>query len=51
MAISPSVPSEPTISLGRSKPATFFTTLPPPRAAVPSARTMEMPMIRSRTLP
>ena len=47
----PSVPSEPTISFGRSKPATFLTTLPPPRASVPSARTSEMPMMRSRTDP
>ena len=49
--ISPSVPSEPTKRRGRSKPATFFTTLPPPLATTPSARTMERPMMRSRAVP
>ena len=47
----PSVPSEPHATFGRSKPATFFTTLPPPRATSPSARTSVTPMIRSRTAP
>ena len=51
VVMSPSVPSDPTKRRGRSKPATFFTTLPPPRAAIPSARTMETPMIRSRAVP
>ena len=36
---SPSVPSEPTISLGRSNPETFFTVGPPPRTTLPSALT------------
>ena len=51
VAIIPRVPSEPTISFGRSKPATFLTTLPPPCASRPSERTSEIPMIRSRTDP
>ncbi len=50
-ARSPSVPSEPQRRRGRSKPATFFTTLPPPCATTPSARTSVTPMTRSRTGP
>ena len=38
-AMSPSVPSEPTMSLGRLKPLTFFTTGPPPVTISPSADT------------
>ena len=45
------VPSDPVNSLGRSNPATFLTTLPPARACVPSARTKETPMMRSRAEP
>src|SRR5581483_4110154 len=51
VAMNASVPYEPHISLGRSNPATVFTTFPPPFARVPAARTTEIPMIRSRTLP
>ncbi len=38
-ASSPSVPSEPTINLGRSKPVTFLTVGPPPLTIRPSADT------------
>ena len=51
VAMNASVPREPHMSFGRSKPATVFTTLPPPFARVPSARTTEIPMIKSRTDP
>ena len=50
-ATRPSVPREPHRRRGRSKPATFFTTLPPPWAMTPSARTSVTPMTRSRTAP
>ena len=51
VAMKARVPQEPHISLGRSNPATVFTTLPPPLARMPSARTTLTPMIRSRTEP
>ena len=51
VATRPSVPSDPTIIFGRSKPATFLTTFPPPFAGTPSARTRETPMMRSRRDP
>ena len=51
VAMRPSVPREPTIIFGRSKPATFFTTLPPPLATAPSARTSVTPRTRSRSVP
>ena len=38
-------------SLPRSYPATFLTTLPPDLATTPSARTIVVPMTRSRTAP
>ena len=46
-----SVPNEPTSSLATSKPATFFTTLPPLRPMVPSERTKLAPITRSRGVP
>src|SRR5712692_2250947 len=49
--MTPSVPSEPAASFGRSYPATFFTTLPPLLASVPSASASVTPMIRSRSAP
>ena len=47
----PKVPNEPVASLGRSYPATFFTTFPPLLARVPSGKASVMPMIRSRKDP
>ena len=47
LTMPPSVPSDPTMSLGTSKPATFFTTFPPLRARTPSARTISTPTMRS----
>jgi len=47
----PACRANPTSSRGRSKPATFFTTLPPRAASTPSARTRETPMMRSRADP
>src|SRR5687768_6530300 len=47
----PRVPNDPTSSLFRSYPATFFTTRPPARAIVPSASAVVLPMRRSRTVP
>src|SRR5712692_6703353 len=50
-AMTPSVPSDPAASFGKSYPATFFTTLPPLRAKVPSAKASVTPMMRSRKEP
>src|SRR6202040_2689324 len=47
----PSVPSAPVASFGKSYPATFFTTLPPLEARVPSGKAIVTPMIRSRSAP
>src|SRR2546425_612539 len=47
----PSVPSEPTKSLHMSYPATFLTTFPPALIGSPLARTIFIPMTRSRTPP
>ena len=49
--ITPSVPSAPTWSFGRSYPATFLTTRPPPATSAPSAPTTRMPIRRSRARP
>src|ERR1700722_6496003 len=49
--ITPSVPSAPVTSFGRSYPATFFTTLPPLEANVPSGSAIVTPIIRSRNAP
>ncbi len=50
-AMNASRPREPQTSLPRSYPATFFTTLPPAFAIVPSASTSVTPSTRSRTEP
>ena len=50
-AIAASVPKEPIISLAISRPATFFTTMPPLEISFPSSVTKVMPMIMSRAVP
>jgi hypothetical protein len=49
--ITPSVPHEPVMSLVRSKPATFFTTRPPPRTTLPVPLTNSTPSVTSRGEP
>src|SRR5262245_50134646 len=50
-AMNASRPSDPQTSRARSYPATFFTTLPPALAIVPSPRTRVAPRTRSRGAP
>ena len=49
--ITPRRPIEPTISFGRSKPAAFLTTLPPPVISRPAESTKRTPITKSRTPP
>jgi hypothetical protein len=51
LTITPSRPMEPTISLGRSNPAAFLTTFPPPVISRPVPSTNCTPMMKSRTPP
>ena len=49
--MTPHIPRLPTISLGRSNPAAFLTTLPPPRMTRPRPSIMRTSMTKSRTPP
>src|SRR5262249_104098 len=49
--MTPSVPHDPVRSRVRSKPATFFTTRPPPRTVAPRPLTNSTPSARSRGVP
>src|SRR5712672_133401 len=49
--ITPNVPNAPVTSFGKSYPATFFTTLPPLLASVPSASATVTPINKSRSEP
>ena len=49
--ITPRRPIDPTISLGRSNPAAFLTTLPPPLTRRPVPSMKRTPMTKSRTPP
>ena len=45
------VPNDPIISFAMSRPATFFTTIPPELTSFPSSVANFMPMITSRAVP
>ena len=49
--MTPSVPHEPVSRRVRSKPATFFTTRPPPRTVAPRPLMNSTPSVRSRGAP
>ena len=50
-AMAASVPNEPIMSLAISRPATFFTTMPPDCTSLPSSVANCMPITRSRAVP
>ena len=50
-AMPASVPNEPIISLAMSKPATFFTTMPPDCTTLRASVMKRMPMTMSRAVP
>jgi hypothetical protein len=49
--IAASVPNDPIISFAMSRPATFFTTIPPDFTSFPSSVANSIPITRSRPVP
>ena len=50
-AMAARVPNEPIMSLAMSRPATFFTTMPPDCTSLPSTVAKRIPITMSRAVP